>query len=89
MGIGNLAHRGILADALALIRRSGLQPPDLSDLPLDDVKTLELFGRGDTDGVFQFESGGMKDILRRLKPKRFEDLIVLNALYRPGPWTRA
>ena len=75
----------ILADALALIRRSGLEPPDLSDLPLDDAKTLELFGRGDTDGVFQFESGGMKDILRQLKPKRFEDLIALNALYRPGP----
>ncbi len=75
----------ILADALALIRRSGLEPPDLSALPLDDAKTLELFGRGDTDGVFQFESGGMKDILRQLKPKRFEDLIALNALYRPGP----
>lgn len=75
----------ILADALALIVRSGLEPPDLTALPLDDPKTLDLFVQGDTDGVFQFESGGMKDILRQLKPKRFEDLIALNALYRPGP----
>jgi DNA polymerase-3 subunit alpha len=75
----------ILDDALQLIRRSGQEPPDLSAIPLDDEATLALFGRGDTDGVFQFESGGMKDILRRLKPQRFEDLIVLNALYRPGP----
>ncbi len=75
----------ILNDALELIRRSGGDPPDLAAVPLDDPETLDLFGRGNTDGVFQFESGGMKDILRRLKPKRFEDLIVLNALYRPGP----
>ena len=75
----------IISDALALIRRSGGAPPDLSEVPLDDAETLALFARGDTDGVFQFESGGMKDILRRLKPTRFEDLIVLNALYRPGP----
>ncbi len=75
----------ILSDTLALIRRSGLEPPDLSTLPLDDAKTMDLFVRGDTDGVFQFESGGMKDILRQLKPARFEDLIALNALYRPGP----
>ena len=75
----------ILHDALDLIRSGSGQPPDLDAVPLDDRATLELFGRGETDGVFQFESGGMKDILRRLKPKRFEDLIVLNALYRPGP----
>ncbi len=75
----------VLYDTLELIRLSGGEPPDLAAVPLDDAKTLELFGRGDTDGVFQFESGGMKDILRRLGPRRFEDLIVLNALYRPGP----
>lgn len=75
----------ILRDALELIRGSGAEPPVLAEIPLDDAETFGLFGRGDTDGVFQFESGGMKDILRRLQPKRLEDLIVLNALYRPGP----
>ncbi len=75
----------IIHDALDLIRKSGETPPDIEAVPLDDKLTLELFQRGETDGVFQFESSGMKDVLRRLKPKRFEDLIVLNALYRPGP----
>ena len=75
----------ILYDALALIASSGETPPVIEEIPLDDKATLELFGRGETDGVFQFESGGMKEILRHLKPKRFEDIIVLNALYRPGP----
>src|SRR6185369_1166818 len=51
----------------------------------DDGPTYALFGRAQTSGVFQFESGGMQDILRKLKPDRFEDLIALNALYRPGP----
>jgi DNA polymerase-3 subunit alpha len=54
-------------------------------LTLDDPEVYELFSKAQTDGVFQFESGGMKDILRRLKPERFEDLVALNALYRPGP----
>jgi DNA polymerase-3 subunit alpha len=75
----------IIHDALDLISTSGETPPDIEAVPLDDKLTLELFQRGETDGVFQFESSGMKDVLRRLKPKRFEDLIVLNALYRPGP----
>ncbi|WP_005034036.1 DNA polymerase III subunit alpha [Holophaga foetida] len=51
----------------------------------DDKKTYELFSQGDTDGVFQFESGGMKGLLRKLQPDRFDDLIALNALFRPGP----
>jgi len=51
----------------------------------DDKKTFDLFSQGDTDGVFQFESGGMKQLLRNLKPDRFDDLIALNALFRPGP----
>ena len=59
--------------------------PDMDNLPLDDPQVYELFCRARTSGVFQFESGGMQDILRRLKPERFEDLIALNALYRPGP----
>ena len=58
---------------------------DLSSIPLADPKVFELFSDGRTNGIFQFESGGMKAELRRLKPERFEDLIALNALYRPGP----
>lgn len=58
---------------------------NLEELPLDDEKTLQLFCEGRTSGIFQFESAGMRDILRRLQPSRFEDLIALNALYRPGP----
>ncbi len=58
---------------------------DLDHIPLDDAKTYEIFQNGDTDGVFQFESGGMKDYLIRSKPTKLEDLIVLNGLYRPGP----
>ena len=57
----------------------------LSALPMDDAETLQLFCEARTSGVFQFESSGMQDILRRMKPERFEDLIALNALYRPGP----
>jgi DNA polymerase-3 subunit alpha len=58
---------------------------DLDTLPVDDRKTYELFARGDTFGVFQFESEGMRDILRRFKPEKLNDLTALNALYRPGP----
>jgi len=75
----------LIEDALASIERDTGARPDLERLPLDDGAVFDLFGRGRTDGVFQFESSGMKDILRRLKPERFEDLIALNALYRPGP----
>jgi DNA polymerase-3 subunit alpha len=75
----------LIADALDLIERSSGVKVDLDSISLNDPKTLELFGRGDTSGVFQFESSGMRDILRRLKPEKFEDLIALNALYRPGP----
>jgi len=58
---------------------------DLAQLPLDDPKTYALLTRGDTTGVFQLESSGMRDMLRKLKPNRFEDIIALVALYRPGP----
>lgn len=75
----------IIHDTFDLIRESGGNPPVLEDIPLDDEKTFELFSAGNTDAVFQFESPGMKDALRRLKPSKFEQLIVLNALYRPGP----
>ncbi|MDX9883145.1 MAG: DNA polymerase III subunit alpha [Prolixibacteraceae bacterium] len=58
---------------------------DIDKIPGDDEKTFELFSRGDTTGIFQFESPGMKKHLRALKPNRFEDLVAMNALYRPGP----
>jgi DNA polymerase-3 subunit alpha len=58
---------------------------DPQELPLDDKATYEIFGKGFTSGVFQFESSGMRDILRRYQPSRIEDLTALNALYRPGP----
>lgn len=75
----------IIKDALINIqKRHGLQI-DIESLPLDDEKTFELYRRGDTIGTFQFESEGMRMYLRELKPTHFEDLIAMNALYRPGP----
>lgn len=58
---------------------------DISTIPLDDPQTLALFAKGDTDGVFQFESAGIKNVLRRLQPTTFELVAAVNALYRPGP----
>jgi DNA polymerase-3 subunit alpha len=75
----------ILKDALALIERNHKVKIDLDNLELDDVKTYELYQRGDTNGTFQFESPGMQKYLRELKPTVFDDLIAMNALYRPGP----
>ncbi len=63
----------------------GKDPLDLERLTFDDQKVLDLFRRGETSGVFQFESGGMRNLLMQMKPDRFEDLIAANALYRPGP----
>jgi len=60
---------------------------DLDNLPLDDPKVFEVFSSGKTRGIFQFESGGMQDLLMKIKPDRIEDLIAANALYRPGPMT--
>ncbi len=57
----------------------------MDEIPLDDQKAFDLFSRGETTGIFQFESPGMKKHLRALKPNRFEDLVAMNALYRPGP----
>jgi len=58
---------------------------DLENIPLNDQKTLDIFGKGETVGVFQFESAGMRDNLRRLNPQNIDDLVAMNALYRPGP----
>ena len=63
----------------------GLEPPDMDALPLDDPATFELLMAGDTLGVFQLESEGMRKLLARLKPDCFEDVIAVLALYRPGP----
>ncbi|HSB12910.1 MAG TPA: DNA polymerase III subunit alpha, partial [Bryobacteraceae bacterium] len=75
----------IIHDALGLIEKNHGVKLELEDLPLSDPKTYEIFSKGYTSGVFQFESNGMRDILRRYQPTRIEDLIALNALYRPGP----
>jgi DNA polymerase-3 subunit alpha len=75
----------LIQDALAEITRTTGTRLDIDTIPLDDQKTYELFGEGLTFGVFQFESSGMREILRKAKPQRLDDLIALNALYRPGP----
>src|SRR5690625_6388403 len=71
--------------AVRIIKESRGIELDPVSLPVDDEKTFDLFCRGDAKGVFQFESAGMVDLLRRVGPRRLEDLIALNALYRPGP----
>jgi DNA polymerase-3 subunit alpha len=75
----------IIKDALENIRKTRNISIDIDQIPLDDRKTFELFSNGETTGIFQFESTGMKRYLKELKPNRFEDLIAMNALYRPGP----
>jgi DNA polymerase-3 subunit alpha len=75
----------IIRDTLQLIRNNHGIEIDIDHIPLDDKKTLELYQRGETNGTFQFESAGMQKCLRELKPDQFEDLIAMNALYRPGP----
>ncbi|MFN8186950.1 MAG: DNA polymerase III subunit alpha [Gaiellales bacterium] len=78
LGLRNL---DVLDEALALID----VPIDIGALPLDDERTYEMLRRGESTGVFQFESSGMRDALRQVKPTEFQDLIALVALYRPGP----
>ncbi|MBO4300035.1 MAG: DNA polymerase III subunit alpha [Desulfovibrio sp.] len=75
----------LIQDTLNNIAFQGQTPPDLDTLPLNDAATYELYSRGDTDGVFQVESPGMRQYLRMLKPSCFEDIIAMLALYRPGP----
>jgi len=82
LGLRNLT---VIDDALELIRKETALVIDINRLPLDDAATFDVFKAGNTDGVFQFESPGMKDLLRRFRPEEFRDLIALNALYRPGP----
>ncbi len=75
----------IIKDALQLIKKNHGLEIDIDAIPLNDSKTFDLYQRGDTNGTFQFESDGMQMYLRELKPDKFEDLIAMNALYRPGP----
>ena len=75
----------IIKDTIENIRLSKGEEIEPGNIPLDDQQTFELYSRGETTGLFQFESEGMKKHLRELKPNRFEDLIAMNALFRPGP----
>jgi DNA polymerase-3 subunit alpha len=75
----------IIKNALQMIKENHDVVIDIDTIPLDDKKTFELYQRGDTVGTFQFESPGMQKYLRELKPDKFDDLIAMNALYRPGP----
>ncbi|MEO6028496.1 MAG: DNA polymerase III subunit alpha [Candidatus Binatia bacterium] len=78
-----------LADAVSIIKATSAKPEaqdlDLAKLPLDDAKTYKLLAKGDTVGIFQMESGGMRKMITQLRPSRFEDLIAALALFRPGP----
>lgn len=80
-----LTTLSIIRTALRNIKKSRGIDIDIDTIPLDDMKTYQLFQRGETTGTFQFESPGMQKYLRQLKPDKFEDLIAMNALYRPGP----
>jgi DNA polymerase-3 subunit alpha len=82
LGLSNLT---ILNNALRIIRKVYKKNIELSEIPIDDKKTFELLQRAETTGVFQVESAGMKRYLKELKPTLFEDIIAMNALYRPGP----
>ncbi|MEK6649570.1 MAG: DNA polymerase III subunit alpha, partial [Bacteroidota bacterium] len=75
----------VLDDALAMVKADHGIDVDLDDLPHPDKSTFELFGKGQTVAIFQFESSGMQDYLRKLKPSTIYDLVAMNALYRPGP----
>ncbi len=75
----------ILKTALALIKQNHDITIEIDNIPLDDEKTYRLYQQGDTNATFQFESAGMQKYLRELKPDKFDDLIAMNALYRPGP----
>jgi len=81
LGLRNL---DVIEDALDIIERSTGQRPDMTTLPLDDEQTYAMMARGDSIGVFQFESEGMQEALRKVQPTEFDDLVALNALYRPG-----
>ncbi|MDH6365256.1 DNA polymerase-3 subunit alpha [Enterococcus sp. PF1-24] len=82
LGLRNLS---IIDNTLQGIKKVYQQSFDFKKIPLDDPATLQLFQRGETSGVFQFESAGIRNVLRRLEPNNIEDIAAVNALYRPGP----
>jgi DNA polymerase-3 subunit alpha len=81
LGLRNL---DVIEDALDIIERSVGERPDMATLPMDDAKTYDMLTRGDSVGVFQFESEGMQNALQKVKPTEFDDLVALVSLYRPG-----
>jgi DNA polymerase-3 subunit alpha len=81
LGLRNL---DVIEDALDIVERSTGERPDMATLPLDHAPTYEMLARGDSIGVFQFESEGMREALKKVRPDEFDDLVALNALYRPG-----
>ena len=81
LGLRNL---DVIEDALDIIERSTGERPDMANLPLDDERTYAMLARGDSVGVFQFESEGMREALKKVEPTEFDDLVALVALYRPG-----
>ncbi len=81
LGLRNL---DVIEDALDIVERSTGERPDMSTLPLDHAPTYEMLARGESVGVFQFESEGMREALKKVRPTEFDDLVALNALYRPG-----
>lgn len=82
LGLRNLT---IIADALSIIKAQGKTPPDIERLDLSDAATYQLLSEGNTAAVFQLESSGMRDLVIRLRPDKFDQIIALVALYRPGP----
>lgn len=82
LGLKNLT---VIEQAVKAIKRNHGVDINLDTIPLDDPKVFELVSAGETDAIFQFESSGIKEVLQKLKPSKFEDLIAVNALYRPGP----
>ena len=82
LGLRNLT---VIENTLSLIAAQGVAPPDLSNLDFKDTATYRLLASGETTGVFQLESSGMKDLMVRLRPESFDEIIALVALYRPGP----
>jgi DNA polymerase III subunit alpha len=82
LGLRNLT---LIEQILINIETEGRPRPKLQNIPMDDSLTFEMLSRGETDGVFQLESSGMRDVLKRLKPTAFEDIVAVCALYRPGP----
>ena len=82
LGLRNLT---IIKDCIKIVQKLHDLTIDIDKIPLDDHKTFEIFQKGETNGIFQFSSDGMKSHLKQLKPDKFDDLIAMNALYRPGP----